>query len=76
MYSVAHAIAKRVRLTALVQYCMSAILSECTIENAESAFQCVTVYGDIRREYYFQKFLENGTHAQTVGTRLSFPPPH
>ena len=49
---------------------------KCTIENAESTFHCVIIYGDIRREYYFQKFLENGTHVQTVGIRLSFPPLH
>ena len=50
--------------------------SECTIENAESAFHCVTIHGYIRGEYYFQKFLVNGTHVQTVGTRLSLAPLH
>ena len=40
---------------------------------AESAFHYVM--HRIRR-YYFQKILENGTHARTVGTRLSLPPPH
>ena len=50
----------------------------CIRKCAIVAFHCITVYGDIhvRREYYFQKFLENGMHARTVGTRLSFPPPH
>lgn len=66
-YSIPHTIAKQF-ITALIHTARASVRSQKCWISSSSRHRLWRWW----KEYYFQKFLENRTHAQTVGTRLSF----